>query len=327
MAKLINLSDLFKNTWTIYREKFTLIVGLMALPFLLMAVGQMLLITGSRLLPSIINLVAGVGILWGVAGLLLFLRDRSQPLTIKDAYRLGWGKLLALVWVAILTTFIVGGGFALFVIPGIILAIWLVLAQMLVVIENEKGMMAIIKSREYVRDYFWPILGRYLGLFVAIFIAYIILTIITTIISSLFSGLGSSLGIILNSLLMAIVNILIAPVAVIYTYLVYENLKQVKEGVVVVDPAKKQKIWYLVVGLIGWLIIIVISVLVPIIMGLFISQLFNGLPAQSTGGPAFLPKNLPAGLTPEQQQQVQTQMETLKKLQDQFEQMKALPPN
>ncbi|MFA5023112.1 MAG: hypothetical protein WC385_00535 [Candidatus Paceibacterota bacterium] len=336
MPKLIGLGDLFKNTWVIYREKFVFIVVLMIVPFLLMAVNQILSITGNGLvlsLAAIIGLVAGIGVLWAGAGLFIYLRNRAQVITVKEAYRLGWGKLLALIWVAILTMFIIGGGFMLFVIPGIILTIWLLFAQMLVIVEDEKGLKAIVKSREYVKGYFWPVLGRYVVIVIVLMIAYLIFTAIAAMIAGLFGGLGSTTASVLMSLLGVIINVLIVPFAAICMFLIYESLKRAK-GSVMVDPAKKQGVWYLVIGLIGWVFIVVIGLfftatIVSLLMGLFVGQALSGLAIPSTApGTLPTPTSLPAGLTAEQQQQLKTQMEALAKLQGQLKQMKGtLPAN
>ena len=328
MTKLISVSDLFKKTWTIYREKFVLVVGLLALPFLLMVLSQLLMLVKNGLvsvLASLMALVAGLGILLGIASLILALRDRVQKMTIKEAYRLGWTKKLwSVIWVGILSAFIVGGGYWLFLVPGIILTVWLIFAQVLVLVENEKGMKAIVKSREYTRGYFWPILGRYVLMAVVVTVVYAVLMILAGLITRPLGGLNLA---VLSSLLGAIISALITPLAVIYLYLVYENLKQVKGGSVVVTSAKKQKVWYLVVGLAGWIWLVMAwiffaSVLVALFGGLFLGQalanLANQPPAMIPRGGSTFPSTLPAGLTAEQQQLLQTQMATLKKLQDQL---------
>ena len=311
MAKLISVNDLFKKTWTIYREKFSLLVGLLALPLLLMVVSQLLMLVENSLvsvLASLLALGAGVGILWGSASLILALRDRTQKLTIQEAYRLGWTKKLwALIWVAILSTFIIGGGYWLFIIPGIILTVWLIFAQILVLVEDEKGMKAIVKSREYTRGYFWPILGRYVLITIGIMAVYVVLMFLVGLIIRHLGGLSYA---IISSLLGVAIGALVAPLAIVSLYLVYENLKQVKGGSVVVPSAKKQKVWYLVIGLIGWVWLVMAwilfaSMLVALFGGFFLGQVLNNMsnqtPAMMPNEMSPFPSTLPAGLTAEQQ--------------------------
>lgn len=328
MTKLIGVGDLFKNTWKIYQEKFSLIAGLMVSPFLLIALNQILFQTGGgvvRTLGSIISLIASIGVLWAGAGVLMALSN-SQPLTIKEAYRLSWGKLISLVWVAVLVSFIVGGSFMLLVIPGIILIVWLVFAQVIVVLEGENGLHAIVKSREYVRGYFWPILGRFLVVAMTVIIAYAILMVLARFIASLLGSPYSLGSVIVFSLLVAIVNIIIFPFGAIYTYLMYGNLKQVK-GQISIDPTKKQGLRYLLVGLVGWVfatifMIFFLSLLMTLLAGLFFGQALGGLNLGTQEGfSKIVPKapiNLPAGLTAEQQKQMQVQLEAMKKLQEQL---------
>ncbi len=326
MEKLIGVGDLFKNTWKIYREKFALLVGLMALPFLLMALNQVLMSLGKGIiitLGSLINIVVSIGVIWALAGILLVLSN-NQVLTVKEAYRLSRGKLLSYLWVSILAMFIAGGGFMLFVIPGIILSVWLAFAQIISVVEGEKGLRAIVKSREYVRDYFWPILGRFLLLSVILFVVYFILMAIAGFVASLFSSFGSTVFVLVLSLLGSAINFLFVPLGVIYAYLLYGNVKQVK-GEVLIDPAKKQGLRYLLVGLAGWVLIAVVSIfllslLVSLFAGLFFGQALSGMNSGAINElPRVIPKiptEMPAGLTAEQQQQLQTQLDAMKKLQD-----------
>lgn len=327
MAKLIGVGDLFKNSLKIYREKFSLIVGLMVLPFLLMALNQVLLRSGDGLgsfLNFLIGLVACVGALWGGAGVLMVLNN--QALTIKEAYRLSWGKLPPLAWVAVLVMFIAGGSFMLLAVPGIILTVWLAFAQVIVVLEGEKGLRAIVKSREYARNYFWPIFGRLLAMGVVMAIVYTILMVLAGFVASLLGPLGSLAFILVLSLLGTIVNILVLPLGVIYTYLTYGSVKQIK-GEVPVDPAKKQGLRYLLVGLAGWALAVLVSIfflslLATLFAGLFFGQALSGLNFEAREGLSGVvpkvPVNIPAGLTSEQQKQMQVQLEAMKKLQEQL---------
>lgn len=311
MTKLISVSELVKSTWSVYRSKFKLFAGLMAAPFLVMAVGRILTSLDSSLVSLISALVGIVGLVlafWSSASMVVVLRDRAGAISYKDAYRLSLSKLLPMLWVSILTMFIVGGGFFLLVIPGLVLMFWLLFATILVIAENERGMNAIIKSREYVRNYFWPIVGRYILMSVVFLVVYGVLTKIA----------NWSDYVVLNSLLEAVVNILIVPIPAIYAYLVYESLKQVKSSVSI-DPTKKQALRYLLVGLFGSIVAAVVMVL-AVVFSLFAWGTMAGIMNNSlTNNPNLkMPDNLPTGLTAEQQKQLEEQMEAVKKMQEQL---------
>lgn len=138
------------------------------------------------------------------------------------------------------------------------------------------------------------------------------------------------------SLISVLFNILITPLALVYIYLLYENLKSVK-GEISIDPAKRQAIWYLVIGFAGWLFMFLIwgilfSFLLTLLMGMFVGQALTGLDNPKLNLPTealpFAPQAVtPAGLSAEQKKQLETQMETMKKLQDQLTKFKATLPD
>lgn len=329
MTKLISLGGLLKQTMTVYREKFVLVVGVMVIPFLLLALNQLLVSTGNTptlLLSVVVSFLAGVGILWAGIGLLISLDRRSEKIGIKEAYRLGWGKLLSVVWVAILTSFVIGGSFLLFVIPGVIFTIWFLFAQILAVVEEERGMRTLVKSREYVRNYFWPVLGRYFAMSVLLVVVYVVLLAIASFLSNLAADIFSFYQVapLVLSILNAVVNILVMPLAIIYSYLIYQSLKQVKGEVVV--PAKKQTVWYLVIGLLGWTLLLVMVILAFLfaasaITGFFVGQTISELNAKAAVdlSPASDISAITADLNEKQRQQLQAQIDTLQKIKDQLQ--------
>lgn len=338
MTKLISVSDLFKKTWVIYKEKFSIFFGVMAVPAILMILLSLVTTTIPNGLAVVFLLVVLRVLSWLVTvlasiGLLFVLSDRGRTFSLSDIYRSGLGKFLSFIWLIILS-FIIGGSVFLLIVPGVILMVWLSFSQVLVVAENEKGMSAIIKSREYVRGYFWPVLGRFIVVSIAVMILYMIISAIIGAVVVLVGGQTTVLGNVIFSLLAAIIYVLATPFIATYGYLLYENLKETK-GVVVVDPAKKQTLRYLAAGIAGWVVFIALIVLSfslifsPMLSDLFLVQALGGLNPQAAAGlNASTTSSLPASLTSEQQQQLQTQMEAVKKLQDQINQMKIdLPVN
>jgi hypothetical protein len=222
--------------------------------------------------------------------------------------------------------FITGGSFMLLVIPGIILTVWLTFAQVIVVLEGEKGLRAIVKSREYARNYFWPILGRLLVMAIVMTIVFMVLMALAGFIASLLGSLGSSAFVLVLALLGAVINILVLPLGVIYAYLLYGSVKQVK-GEVLVDPTKKQGLRYLLVGLAGWVLVVLVSIfflslLATLFAGLFFGQALGGLNLEAQKGLSNViptaPIEVPAGLTAEQRAQMEVQLEAMKKLQEQL---------
>ena len=110
-------------------------------------------------------------------------------------------------------------------------------------------MKALVKSREYVRDLFWPVLGRYLVIAVLVMVAYAILgTIIVAILSN---GVWSAF-------LVNLIMLFVIPAAVIYQVLLYEDLKAVKGTVEIKEQAKTT---YLLIGAAGWVFVVIVALL------------------------------------------------------------------
>jgi hypothetical protein len=63
-----------------------------------------------------------------------------------------WAKqhILSLIWLSILTMVVVAGGFMLLIIPGIIVAVYVSLSQVILAAEGKTGMAALMRSRELV---------------------------------------------------------------------------------------------------------------------------------------------------------------------------------
>ena len=43
------------------------------------------------------------------------------------------------------------GGFVFFIVPGVIFSIWLSFSVLILIVENEKGTNALVRSKEYVK--------------------------------------------------------------------------------------------------------------------------------------------------------------------------------
>ncbi len=176
------------------------------------------------------------------AALLSAITD-TKITTVHGAYQVGSKKILSLWWVTILSFLIVGGGFLLFVIPGILFSVWFTFSQYVLFTEKKKGMDALLTSREYVRGYFWQIAIRII--FIALIAAA--LSSIAGYISLLFqNGLVSQIA-------QSIVSLITIPLVMLFQYKLYENVRSATPDITI-----KQKTWwmYLIGSLIPFVLII-----------------------------------------------------------------------
>lgn len=204
--KLISINELFRETLRIYRGKFLTLVGISAVPAILFLVAEF---SGPA---AIIFAVAGIAfsIASSVAIVLALAGDRE----IIAAYRDSAPYLLTYLWLSILSGLIIFGGFVLFLAPGFIFSIWFIFGVYVLVLENKTGIRALFLSKEYVKGYWWHILGRLVALFAVV------------LIPSLFLAMGAPVSSFVN----AFIGIFFGPFMAAYLYLLYKNLKQMKSA-------------------------------------------------------------------------------------------------
>ena len=287
MSKLISLSELTKKTWSLYRQEFDTLIGLMAIPFLLFVISPFLIqVFGFLSLPLslFLTLVAFSALVWAGVASIVVLCDAEEKLTLKEALKRGKIFFWPTLWVAIIVCFITGGATMLFLIPGLILTVYFVFAKLIVIVEKDRGLKSLVKSREYVRGYFWPVVGRYLSIVIFAGIIYWILDFIaSSLVSSLVSSWSREAGEAILLVFQAVVNIVISPLALIATYLLYDDVRQ-KKGEILIDTNKKQAWSYLAIGIAGWVFLAIVIILAVVVLtsalggfvlGSFVSDIFN----------------------------------------------------
>ena len=293
MTKLIKLTDLSQKTWSLYQKKFVILISLFLTPFLLFTISPLLYqTTGFLYMPlSLLLFVLGfLSALWAGTAAVVVLHERSK-LTIRESLVRSRGKVWPLFWVGIIVGFIVSGGTFLFLVPGIILSVYFIFAKLIVVIEGDKGMRALARSREYVRNYFWPVLGRYLVILVITSLAYLFLDYIASLLGSLTTSiLSPEIGVAVLLVAQALVTVVISPLALTAMYVLYDNVRHTKGDLHPVQT-KKQNIWYLVIGLAGWIFLFAMILLALVtltsalggyLLGAFVSDIFNNSALMST---------------------------------------------
>lgn len=238
-----NIGELLKRTFQIYKSRILVFLGIMIIPFLVS-----LLVFGSAFLLKILKvpwvwfIVAIIGYfvlvivnLWSRVSLLYVIKEREQKIGIKESFRKGWHKIISYLWLSILAGFIIMGGYLLFIIPGIILGVWFSLASYVLVSEDKKGMTALLRSKQLIKGYWGKVFWRFLVL------GLIVLLI------SLVAGF--------IPLVRNIIYLFIAPFSITFGFLIYENLKQLKEGIPFEPPKRKTKVGFILIGILGLILI------------------------------------------------------------------------
>lgn len=252
------------EAWSLYKPRMGTFLGITIMPGVVLAGLFIVLASGGLVLGPVLfspKLTAlGVGLLilfailfvvvvlisqmWGQTALLSAIKDSRETIGIKDAYRRSWSKILSYWWVSLLASFVTVGGFLLFLIPGIIFAVWFSLALFVFISEDVQGMNALLKSREYVKGRWWSIFWRFLFIGLLFLIVSMIPLLIFSVLKIPYLGEISRFAI----------GLFLTPLIMIYAFLVYGHLKKIK-GELVFAPTKKQKAAFITVGILGFLII------------------------------------------------------------------------
>jgi len=127
--------------------------------------------------------------------------------------------------------YIVAGGYLLFIVPGVIFTIWFIFSQYILVTENIGGMDALLKSKAYVKDRWFDILIRFL------------------VIWAIATGVG------LVPLLGIIFSFLIAPFSMIYSYLIFEDLKALNPEPLDYPKTTKEKLTWIGIASLGYIVL------------------------------------------------------------------------
>lgn len=272
---------ILKESWRICKERYWKFIGIVLIPVAVqLAIGVISAIVlvlsgiGSTLLPlfsggiktgnflrpqngAIAVLLVVFALIFGIISLILQIWAQVALLTeavsetkigIKEAYSLSKGKRLRFLGLTLLSAVVVWGGFLLLIVPGVILAIGFSFTTNILVVENIGGMRALLKSKEYVRGYWWKVFGRllFIGLFLGMF------SVLPQALTPIFKQLNlPTVGVII-SFVFSIISVLLFPLSVIYVAVMYRSLKATRGEV---DITGRSKTGLILLGILGALII------------------------------------------------------------------------
>lgn len=164
-------------------------------------------------------------------GMYILLRDFSPDLKVKEAFKRArpyfWKFIVVNLFVGILV--MLWG--LLFIIPGIIFLIYYFFAEWVLIFESYEGMSALKRSKELVKGYWWSVFGRFLTFGLIHLVIILVLSI-----PLIFIKEGSGLEFIWN-FTTSMLDIIISIIFVIYSYLIYKDLAEIKSN----SPSQVEK--------------------------------------------------------------------------------------
>lgn len=283
---------IFKQAWSFYRDHWAVIFGIVIVPIILNS-AQVLLggavpwvaAAGLGIIAFVIGLVGRVALFGAVA------EGGSPAGGIAGAYQKGLRLLIPFLWIGALSAIAIWGGFIAFFVPGLLLSIWLVFSLYVLFAENKRGLAALVSSWQYVKGYWGAVFVKLLFFGVVVLGAVLILGLLVgaTALISVFGGAAGETMIKVGQIFNLLVgDLVIAPLGIIYSFLLYQSLRYLKtQAPVGTDEPKFRKaiIAFVVVGIVGAILI------VALVLFLAFKVLPEWLPNFS---PDFLlPQNIP----------------------------------
>jgi len=251
----MTLGEVLDRTFTLYRERFLLFVGIATLPNLVMLLFRfgVLLITRNPLGDGQPNLTSpGMvgGVIVGMLGgavLLMILIGVTQAATVaavselflgrettvRGAYAAAKPHIGTVIGIMILSGLATGIGLLLLIIPGIYLACRLAVSVPVSVVENESPVASMERSMELTRDYAGQM---FLLLLLVMVLTYVVammlqLPVFFFAITAAMAKRQVSLGVASYSYIAEFASqVLVGPIGTISAALMYYNLRVRKEG-------------------------------------------------------------------------------------------------
>jgi len=237
-----SITSLMKETFLWYKKNFKTIFNIFFIPTVLMIpISFFDLINGSGesffgskgiILGIILVIVSVIQVVLNIVVTIGFVRKVPTFKTITphwiDVYKTGFAFFWAVVLVGLIQFMTVFPGFVFFVIPGIILSFYFVFSIYSVMIDEKKGINALVHSFYLVRSNLFRVATRLIGL--GIFVLFSIFISFFLIESITFFLPGFLPEIIMASADSFIQLTVLTPIIIIYNNLIYESLsKNVKE--------------------------------------------------------------------------------------------------
>ncbi len=211
MNKNTKVSEIFRESLTVYQKRFWTFFLIVLIPLLFTRLISYFFSTDFKLVDRLITFIITT---WETLALYQTIQNKNTNLL--KIFSQSLKKLFPFLIVNLFFYLAVFGGSILFIVPGILFMIWFNLAFWIFVDQNIGGNQALMLSKEYMK-------GN-IGYFLKKNILIILISIIPAL--TIFYLLRGNL--ILSWTVTSIISALIAPLTAIYGHFIYQNIKDSK---------------------------------------------------------------------------------------------------
>lgn len=141
----------------------------------------------------VVSFVCAGLLLWLPASYILSFSGRTSSFrdSFVRGFKAGFSFFVAIIFVLL---FVLSGS-VLLLVPGVLLGVWFIFAPIITVAERTSPFVALLVSRELVRNHFWDVVLREVFLLIPVLLASIVLLLVVTPLS-LLDSLGLGVGLI-----------------------------------------------------------------------------------------------------------------------------------
>jgi hypothetical protein len=254
---------LFSNAMALYKKNVLALTEVYLPPVIALALAVIFFGAAHSTWPVlrfIWGILAGLGyavsfFLATIAVLAMATILNSEGMSSGEAYWRSLKKMGPYYWILLLEFLITLGGLVMGVLPMIIFGVWFSMAIFLFVDQEQRGINALLRSKEYVAGYWWGVFGRTL-------LMALVVLIVEAIVGSVAGIFGQSA----NYTVSLALQLVIAPFSTAFSYSIYRALKEIKPELAG-EPVKGNRSFFLFSAWLGVISPLIILSLAAIIAG------------------------------------------------------------
>jgi hypothetical protein len=284
--------ELLLEAWALYRQRFITLVGLAITAIAPVILFMMAWVNGYLADQS--ALLFGGGVIVYTALQYLAMQAIVHALhhpdwSLPESYQAAVKSFWSLLWLMVLSMLIYMGAAIFFVIPALITLFWIMLAPLVLALEEHRGLDAILVAREYARGRWWALLWRLICFgFIMVGVSMVMSLLMgaamgvgTALNPNITTSLMSEVGILTFSFVyQGIFQVLFLSFFLTYLYVMYRHLKQLR-GTFTLSPSSKTRTALRILAIIGVPVVLIQVTLMFFLMTIFPSTLQQSQQARS----------------------------------------------
>jgi len=266
--KSIEIWEILKRSLSLYKENFSLFIGIIILGYVLSLLNTLRMIILKTTYAWIGFITSWLGILivsWAYIALVIAISNRylNNKITLKECFIAAKEKYWRYIGICILYGLILGAGLLLFLIPGIYWGTIFSLASITVVLEKRRDIGPLRISKELIRGYFWRV-----------FLLELIILLFSLYLYFIYFGLAK-INQNLATILLQIFLLFYTPFYIGVSVTLYYILKDIKEGELPIESEIPVKC---VRGYLGYLVaagLVILIILLSIFWSINLMKFFK----------------------------------------------------